>query len=216
MGSHKDRRKSSENIEWRVIFALANTLMIVGLSLGCVARSKTTEISQQDIRTKETPIPLQPSEANKGKRCGPRVYSEVGTDEDHNPFCYQLQRRLVKATHDGNLDAMRAALREGANADGSVYYFYYPPLFTAADAGRTDAARLLLDNGSNVNQGDFIHGTPLSVAAGNGHGEVVKLLVERGANVCTKVDGGTAAEIAHSNGQQEVENLLRAETAKCK
>ncbi len=190
---------------------------LIGFGASCVLKSRASRLSQQiESKPRETPVPLQASAANKGKRCAPRVYSDVGNDEDYNPFCYQVQRQLVKATHEGNLEEMRAALRDGANADGSVYYFYYPPLFTAADAGQSDAARLLLNNGSNVNQGDGIKGTPLTVAAANGHKEVVKLLIERGADVCLKVDGGTAADFAQRQAHQEIADLLRAAaTAKC-
>jgi|GEM_PF-2692638 len=191
-------------------------LAAVSFGAACVVKSTTSPVSQRaDSKPRETPVPLQTNEGNKGKRCAGRVYSDVGKDEDYNPFCYQVERRLVKAAHEGNLQEMRAALRDGANADGSVYYFYYPALYTAADAGQADAVRLLLDNGANVNQGDLIHGTPLIVAAGNGHTEVVKILLERGADVCLKADG--AKELAQKRGYKEIVELLKsAETAKCK
>jgi hypothetical protein len=160
---------------------------------------------------------LQPTEANKGKRCAGRVYSNVGQDEDYNPFCYEVERRLVKAAHEGNLGEMRAALGDGANADGSIYDFYYPALYTATEAGQADAVRLLLDNGANVNQGDFINGTPLIVAAGNGYTQVVKILLERNADVCFKADGGTAREFAQKRDYKEIVDLLKAaEITKCK
>lgn len=204
-------------IQPRLIATLVSIFVTIGFSVACVVNSSTSEVSQTDSKPRETPVPLQPTEANKGKRCAPRVYSDVGQDEDYNPFCYEVQRRLVKATHEGNLVDMRAALRDGANSDGSVYSFYYPPLRTAAGDGKADAVRLLLDNGSNVNQGDFINGTPLMAAARNGHADVVRLLIERGADVCLKADGGTAAEFALKEGHKEIAELLNAaETAKCK
>jgi Ankyrin repeats (many copies) len=203
---------------FNLVLVAVFTSGLIGWGTSCVLKSRASRLSQQvETKPRETPVPLQPSSANHGKRCGPRVYSDVGADEDYNPFCYQVQRRLVKAAHEGNLEEMRAALRDGANADGSIYNFYYPPLFTAADSGQTDAARLLLDNGSNVNQGDAIHGTSLTAAAGNGHTEVVKLLIERGADVCLKVDGGTAREFAQNQGHKDIVDILKtAEAGRCK
>jgi ankyrin repeat protein len=121
-----------------------------------------------------------------------------------------VERRLVRAAHEGNLNEIRAALEEGANADGSVYSFYYPPLYTAAEAGQTNAVRLLLDNGAKVNQGDFINGTPLIVAAGNGYADVVQILLERGGDVCYRADGGTAEEFAQKRGHSQIVELLKA------
>ena len=191
---------------------------MVGFSASCIVKSTTSQVAQRpDSKPRETPVPLQPNEGNKGKRCATKVYSNVGKDEDYNPFCYEVERQLVKAAHEGNLHEMRTALADGANANGSVYDFYYPVLYTAADAGQADAVRLLLDNGASVNQGDFINGTPLIVAAGNGHTEVVKILLERGADVCLKADGGTAKEFAEKHGYEEIVKLLKAaETTKCK
>lgn len=202
-----------------VIMALfVSIMMIVAMGASCGVKSTGSQPAQQiESKPRETPVPLQPTKANQGKRCAPRVYADVGQDEDYNPFCHELQRRLVKAAHEGNLVEMRAALSDGANADGSIYYFYYPPLFTAVDAGQSDAIRLLLDNGANVNQGDSISGTPLIVAAGSGHTEVVKILLERGADSCFKADGGTAEEVAQKRGYKEIVDLLKsADHANCK
>ena len=210
--------KSAKTIQPIFVTLLVCILSVVGLSPSCVMKSTTPQVSQgPDSKPQETPVPLQPNEGNKGKRCAARVYSNVGKDEDNNPFCYEVQRRLVKAAHEGELDEMRAALSDGANADGSIYDFYYSPLYTAAEAGQSEAARLLLDNEADVNQGDFINGTPLIVAAGNGHKEVVKILLQRGADVCVKADGGTAKEFAEKHDHKEIVEVLKAaETTKCK
>lgn len=59
------------------------------------------------------------------------------------------------------------------------------PLHRAAQKGRTDLARLLLDHGANVNiKGGGIEITPLHWAAG--HVEVAKLLITNGADVNAK------------------------------
>src|SRR5882672_5847405 len=223
MGNLRERRELGKIMSIRkkvepILATLVTVFAVLGFTFSCTVNSSSSKRAQQgDNKPRETPIPLQPTEANKGKRCAPRVYTDVGGDEDYNLFCYKLQRRLVNAVHEGNLDEMREALKEGANPDGSIYSFYYPPLFTAADGGQSDAARLLLDNGSNVNQGDFINGTPLIVAAGKGYAEVVKVLLDRGADPCVHVDGGTAEDFARKQGHKEIVELLKtSKSAKCK
>jgi ankyrin repeat protein len=64
------------------------------------------------------------------------------------------------------------------------------PLHVAAEAGRLEVARLLIDSGADVmarDEGD--NATPLHWAAQNGHLEVVRLLLDRGAdpNACDDV-----------------------------
>ena len=197
------------------IFVMLLSCLLIGLSINTSCSRKSPMVSggnsqeQPHGKAAESPVALQATAANKGHRCAPRVYSNVGGDEDHNPFCYEVQRRLVIAAREGNLTAMRAALRDGASAEGSVDS-YYSPLYTAADVGQTDAVRLLLENGADVNWGDFITGTPLIVAAGRGDTEIVKLLLGTGADVCFKAEGGTAEEFAQKRGHKEIVDLLRS------
>jgi hypothetical protein len=204
---------------------LAILLVTISISASFVASCGVSSLSRQDSRSshhagakpKETPVPLQQTEANQGKRCEPRIYTNVGKDVDYNPYCYQVEYKLVKASLEGNLSEMREALKEGASANGAVYEFYSTPLHMAADSGKSEAVSLLIDNGAKVNQGNFIIGTPLIAAAGNGHAEVVKLLLESGADPCFKADGGTARDFAQRRGHQEIVEIIKTFTsADCK
>jgi ankyrin repeat protein len=58
-----------------------------------------------------------------------------------------------------------------------------PSLYTAAENGQVDVVRLLLDQGSNVEERNGSRQTALAVASRFGQLEVAKLLIERGANV---------------------------------
>jgi len=189
----------------------------------CLVKSRTPlsyrASQERNANPSETPIPLQPTKENNGKRCEAKYYFGVGrsgNDEGYTPFCHELQLKLAKAAKEGDLAQIRDALRYGASVDLPVDD-YDPSLQIAAAYGQTGAVRLLLDNEASVNKGTFIRGTPLIAAAGNGHEEVVKILLQSGADVCVKADGGTAKEFAEQQGHKEIVELLNAaKQADCK
>jgi len=196
--------------------------VLIGIgSIGSCGREPKLRVAEKQPQRAEgqpgeTPVSLQPTKQKKGSRCGPRYYAQVGSDDDNNPVCYELQKRLVDAAKDGKLDAMRAALRDGANPEGSIYN-YHPPLHTAATGGQVEAVRLLLDNGAQVNRVSDFENTALNMAASDGHKEVVRVLLERGADPCYKSSAGTAGEIARTKGHKDIAELLKAaEATKCK
>lgn len=90
-------------------------------------------------------------------------------------------------------------------------------LSVAADYGRVEMMRMLLDAGENPNRynpvGGHSHTTPLHQAAAMGNLELVRLLVERGARLDIKdiLWQGTPADWAHHEGRKEVEEYLRAQ-----
>ena len=79
------------------------------------------------------------------------------------------------------LDEAQRLIEEGVDVD-SRSEFGLTPLMIAADKGRVDIIRLLLDNGANI-QSQSIGWTALNRAAYNGHDEAVRLLIKRGANL---------------------------------
>lgn len=217
------------NLTGRKDEILSACLILLALTLSCSCGNSASGLPENktaqevDAKPRESPVPLQPTKENKGKRCEARYYFGLrskGQDEGFDSFCYQLQTRLVNAAREGNLAEIRETLKLGANLNLPVKDSD-PPLYTAASNGQADAVRLLLDNGANVNVGTFIRGTPLIVASTNGHAVVVRILLARGANLCLKADGfkpdgDTAEDAARREGHKDVVELLKAAGAeKC-
>ena len=91
------------------------------------------------------------------------------------------------------------------------------PAGCTAASGQTEAVRVLLENGADVNKvSDFQH-TPLLAAALYGKVDLVKLLIEKGGDVCYRSSAGTAGDIAKARGQKELAELLKTtESKKCR
>lgn len=205
-----------------LITSLVCTGMFSGF-IGCIVRpiAQAGRAPSQDLNSqaKETPIPLETTAENHGRRCEARYYfgeQRTAHDEGYSSFCYKLQSKLIKAASDGNLVNIRETLKYGANPKLPVDDSF-PPLQTAAASGQKDAVKLLVNNGAQVNQISDFENTPLNMAAACGHSGVVTILLKRGADVCYRSAVGTAGDIARSRGYKELaEALNAAEIAKCK
>jgi len=110
------------------------------------------------------------------------------------------QTPLIAAAEAGYADAVKALVNAGVDIearDAKNTYGYYPKdlpyqqlphvhktaLIAAAETGRANTVKVLLDAGANKEAGDYSHWTALMVAAANGHSDVAKLLIAAGANV---------------------------------
>ncbi|KMU77168.1 Pfs [Coccidioides immitis RMSCC 3703] len=83
------------------------------------------------------------------------------------------------------------------------------PLFWAASRGHGEVARLLLDNGANVNSKDKNKLTPLHVATTSEHTKLMTLFLDRGAHIEAKgASGDTPLARAIENGSKEVIKVL--------
>ena len=82
-------------------------------------------------------------------------------------------------------------------------------VYTASKNGQIDIVRMLLDNGSDVNERDNYRQTALAVASRNGELKVAEFLIERGANVNFRnVDGQTSLHSAIQAGNFDIVQLL--------
>lgn len=86
-----------------------------------------------------------------------------------------------------------------------------PLMRLASINGNVEVAKILIENGANVNKVDKLKKTSLMSAALNGGVELVKLLVENGANIHAENEyGKTALDFAESFGRKEIVSYLKS------
>jgi ankyrin repeat protein len=121
------------------------------------------------------------------------------------------QWRLSQAAGDGDLAEVQKLVASGANinlipTDESGALYGFPPLVLAAEEGKEDVVKYLLDHGANteVRNDD----TPLLVAVSKGHYSIAKLLLEHGANPNVRGEGTPLLNAVDRGDSKTVELLL--------
>jgi len=130
---------------------------------------------------------------------------------------------LLTAVRNNNLDAISAELARGADVNAQEPSSGVTPLSWAALHGHAEAAKILIENGADL-EGANRNGTrPLHAAAFLGRTEVVKLLMESGANVeATGLKGSTPIDTTHADwgtvqiisGRHQISQLDRKDVLK--
>jgi uncharacterized protein len=87
---------------------------------------------------------------------------------------------LIWAAKRGDLDALRKAIHSDANGVDSQGW---TPLFHAAGQGNTEALKLLIQAGADVNHGKETGFTALFSAVVAGHADAVRMLLNAGAEI---------------------------------
>jgi tetratricopeptide (TPR) repeat protein len=87
---------------------------------------------------------------------------------------------LESAVHKGDVKKVKELLDKGANVNE---FKYGTALMIAAQDGRLEIARLLIDRGADINVQSNMGWTALGLAADGGHTDMVDLLITKGADV---------------------------------
>jgi ankyrin repeat protein len=129
-----------------------------------------------------------------------------------------LEELLVRFASSRELEFIKKLLSLGvsANATGRISdpnSSVSSALIVAAECGNTDAVRLLLDNGADIeaksNSRFKKDVTALMIAAHEGHSNILHLLIDRGAQLnVTNRDGDTAYMMAINKGMPKSARIL--------
>ena len=104
------------------------------------------------------------------------VRVERGEDSGGSPHT-----SLMRAASFGDNERVKLLLAKGIDPNIQTPDDGWTALMSAAEGGRTETVRVLLDYGANVDDKNKYGDTPLWVAKGWGHTDVVKTLKEAGA-----------------------------------
>jgi len=117
---------------------------------------------------------------------------------------------LGLACYFGQHEIARYLVLKGADVNlPSNNGFNVFPIHSAAAGNYTDIARLLIENGANVNVRQQAGSTPLHSAAQNGNLDLLILLLENGADVNVRMEGGKLpADLAREKGFKEIAEIL--------
>ena len=118
---------------------------------------------------------------------------------------------IFDAVDSGDIDAVRIAIEDKSARDNEGK----TPLHWASYNGNTEIARLLIEQGADVNAADEYGITPLMSACDGGYVETARLLIEQGADV-NAVDENLVTVIDNISylSQPEIYDLLRESGAK--
>ena len=117
---------------------------------------------------------------------------------------------LGLACYFGQFEVARYLVLKGADVNlPSNNGFQVFPIHSAAAGNYNDIARMLIENGAQVNVKQQAGATPLHSAAQNGNLELLILLLENGADTAVRMEGGKLpADLSKEKGYAEISDIL--------
>ena len=142
-------------------------------------------------------------------------YAGSSDDEVIDGRCFELQKKLVEAARDGDVDKISALIEDGANVNSPGWLADIErPLVGAVWSRKTAAVKLMLDNGGDANDYEYCcmtHKSLLTIAAGNNDIDTMKLLISRGAKLHFVGDFGHGVdETVQREGNEQTKALFAA------
>ena len=91
----------------------------------------------------------------------------------------EVDRALLDAASEGNIEAAKQAIADGADVNGKAGGELTPLHYAALD-GYKEVAELLIDKGADVNMKNIVGYTPLDWAVGEDNTEIADLFRKHG------------------------------------
>ena len=121
----------------------------------------------------------------------PFVIGPDGLDRDFMKQFIELpEDNLWGAARLGDLDDIKRYLAEGADINELSPQTNISPLSWATMMGHTDAVKLLIQRGADLNVRQEDGGTPMHIAVALGRAEIAEILIKEGADVTAKNKAG--------------------------
>jgi ankyrin repeat protein len=118
---------------------------------------------------------------------------------------------FVEAVRKNHIDEVQAFILKGVDVNARDIFGENAGLHWAASLGLAEMARLLIDNGADLDIRNNDGNTPLHWAAGEGQKELVVILIVHGADVNARSKAGwTPLRWAEAQSQKEIARILIA------
>jgi ankyrin repeat protein len=122
---------------------------------------------------------------------------------------------FVEEVRKNRIDEVRTLILQGVDVNSRDVFGDNTGLHWAASLGLAEMARLLIDNGADLDIRNHDGNTPLHWAAGEGQKELVVILIAHGADVNARGKGGwTPLRWAEAHSQKEIARILMAAGAR--
>lgn len=118
---------------------------------------------------------------------------------------------FVEEVRENHIDKVRAFIQSGIDVNARDVFGNNTGLHWAASLGLAEMARLLIDNGADLDIRNEDGDTPLHWAAGEGQKELVVILIAHGADTNARgKNGWTPLRLAEAQSQKEIARILVA------
>ena len=124
-----------------------------------------------------------------------------------------MSRTLIDECQDGNIDAVKHMITNGANIEMTSSNGR-TPLYSASRWGHLEIVKVLIAGGGDVNKAEWYGRTPLYTASCNGHLKIVNVLIASGGDV-NKADNEGKIPLFNASkyGHLEIVKVLIANKA---
>ena len=145
----------------------------------------------------------------------PDVFASSSTEDDVDTDTIQTRQRVMSTSNDGFIDTLNFLIEKGLERDPTASViseddaYGDAPLHYAVYRNNVEAARILLNNGADINDVDNQKQAALHMAATNGSVDILALFIDHKAVLSlADNDGATALQLAVAEGHTKFVQLL--------
>lgn len=142
-----------------------------------------------------------------GKEKWTRKINIESADRTQMEINFISKDKFMNYLRSGNIEMMKATIKIIPDVVNAQSETDWAPLIIALQLNKTEIAKLLIENGADVNSAT--EPTPLYTAIMSGNSEMALLLIEKGAAIhFANADGWTALHAASYQGKEDVVKML--------